>query len=44
MLPTSPPRPAAAGTYEMEFSHYEEVPPPQAEKIVAQAKAQKEAE
>jgi elongation factor G len=32
------------GTYEMEFSHYEEVPPHLAEKIVAQAKAQKEAE
>ena len=26
------------GTYEMEFDHYEEVPPHQAEKIVAEAR------
>ena len=32
------------GTYEMEFSHYEEVPPAQAEKIIAQVKAEKEKE
>ena len=32
------------GTYEMEFSHYEEVPPVQAEKIIAQVKAEKEKE
>ncbi|AEB10212.1 elongation factor G [Desulfobacca acetoxidans] len=32
------------GTFEMEFSHYEEVPPPLAEKIIAQAKAAKEKE
>jgi len=32
------------GTFEMEFSHYEEVPPNLAEKIIAQAKAAKEKE
>ena len=32
------------GTYTMEFDHYEEVPPPQAEKIIAEAKAAKEKE
>ena len=32
------------GTYSMEFDHYEEVPPPQAEKIIAEAKAAKEKE
>jgi elongation factor G len=32
------------GTYEMEFSHYEEVPPAQAEKIIAQLKVEKEKE
>ncbi len=32
------------GTFEMEFSHYEEVPPAQAEKIIAQVKAEKEKE
>ena len=32
------------GTYAMEFDHYEEVPPQQAEKIIAEAKAAKEKE
>ena len=32
------------GTYTMEFDHYEEVPPPQAEKIIAEAKAAREKE
>ena len=32
------------GTYEMEFSHYEEVPPAQAEKVIVQLKAEKEKE
>ncbi|MCX5890081.1 MAG: elongation factor G [Deltaproteobacteria bacterium] len=32
------------GTYSMEFDHYEEVPPQQAEKIIAEAKAAKEKE
>ena len=32
------------GTYEMEFDHYEEVPPHQAEKIVAEARAAQEKE
>ena len=32
------------GTYTMEFDHYEEVPPQQAEKIIAEAKAAKEKE
>jgi elongation factor G len=32
------------GTYEMEFDHYEEVPPHQAEKIIAEAKAAQEKE
>ncbi len=32
------------GTYEMEFSHYEEVPPHLAEKIVAEARAAREKE
>jgi elongation factor G len=32
------------GTYEMEFDHYEEVPPHQAEKIVAEARLEKEKE
>ncbi len=32
------------GTFEMEFSHYEEVPAPLAEKIIAQAKAEREKE
>ena len=32
------------GTYSMEFDHYDEVPPPQAEKIIAEAKAAKEKE
>ena len=32
------------GTYEMEFSHYEEVPPAQAEKIITHLKAEKEKE
>jgi elongation factor G len=32
------------GTYEMEFSHYEEVPPPLAEKVIVQLKAEKEKE
>lgn len=32
------------GTFEMEFSHYEEVPPPLAEKIIAQARAEREKE
>ena len=32
------------GTYRMKFDHYEEVPRDQAEKIVAAARAEKEAE
>ena len=32
------------GGYSMEFSHYEEVPAHQAEKVVAAVKAEKEAE
>ena len=32
------------GTYEMEFDHYEEVPPHQAEKIIAEARAAQEKE
>ncbi len=32
------------GTYTMEFDHYEEVPPQQAEKIIAEAKAAREKE
>ncbi len=32
------------GTYTMEFDHYEEVPPQQAEKIVAEARVEKEKE
>ena len=32
------------GTYAMVFDHYEEVPPQQAEKIIAEAKAAKEKE
>ncbi|HEX9884702.1 MAG TPA: elongation factor G, partial [Desulfobaccales bacterium] len=32
------------GTYEMEFAHYEEVPPHLAEKIVAEARAARERE
>jgi len=32
------------GTYTMEFDHYEEVPPQQAEKIIAEARAAKEKE
>ncbi len=32
------------GTYEMEFSHYEEVPPHLAEKIINEARAAKEKE
>ena len=32
------------GTFRMKFSHYEEAPPQVAEKIIAQAKAQEEAE
>jgi elongation factor G len=32
------------GTFEMEFSHYEEVPPAQAEKVITQLKADKEKE
>ena len=32
------------GTFEMEFSHYEEVPPPLAEKIIAEANAAREKE
>ncbi len=32
------------GTYEMEFDHYEEVPPHLAEKIIAEAKMEKEKE
>ncbi len=32
------------GTYDMEFSHYEEVPPPLAEKIIAEANAAREKE
>jgi elongation factor G len=32
------------GTYEMEFDHYDEVPPHQAEKIIAEARAAKEKE
>ena len=32
------------GTYSMEFDHYEEVPPQQAEKIIAEAKAAQEKE
>jgi len=32
------------GTYEMEFSHYEEVPPALAEKVIVQLKAEKEKE
>ena len=32
------------GTFEMEFSHYEEVPPHQAEKIINEARAAKEKE
>ncbi len=32
------------GTYSMEFDHYEEVPPQQAEKIIAEAKAAREKE
>ncbi|NQT48546.1 MAG: elongation factor G, partial [Chloroflexi bacterium] len=30
------------GTYKMEFSHYEEVPPPMAEKVIAARAAEKE--
>ena len=32
------------GTFEMEFSHYEEVPPALADKVIAQLKAEKEKE
>ena len=32
------------GTFEMEFSHYEEVPPPLADKIIAEANAAREKE
>ena len=32
------------GVYTMEFSHYEEVPYDAAQKVIAEAKAEKEAE